>query len=177
MKTSYVIGYIVVIIILLGGLIFWMNRPASQQASVIQSQLSPQATTTTFSDVLMPGSTSSTPSKVPKPKAEIVVPTSTAVIPPMPVLQTFIVHGNDFTADLMNISVPQGTPVQITFVVDSQNTYHGGLDFRSSIISTGAIAPGGSRTISFTAHSSFSFVPYWPSTNTAKPYRITIQVQ
>gem|GEM_PF-6669131 len=33
------------------------------------------------------------------------------------------------------------------------------------------------KTISFTAHSSFSFTPYLPSTNIQKPYTVSVVVQ
>lgn len=91
--------------------------------------------------------------------------------------QSFSVSGNDAAGSPTNIIVAKGTLVSITFTADAQGTYHGGLDFRSSVISTGPIAPGSSRTISFTAENSFSFTPYWPATNIAKPYTINVVVK
>lgn len=93
-----------------------------------------------------------------------------------PAAKHFSVNGNDSTADLKTITVAKGTPVTITFGADASGTYHGGLDFRSSVVSTGTIAPGTTKTVSFTADHSFSFQPYWPATNIAKPYTIAVVV-
>lgn len=94
-----------------------------------------------------------------------------------PAPQSFTVNGNDTSADLTTITVPEGTPVSITFGADVNGTYHGGLDFRSSVVNTGTIVPGSTKTVSFTARRSFSFTPYWPSTNIAKPYKINVVVE
>lgn len=93
-----------------------------------------------------------------------------------PTAKHFTVNGNDQSADVTSISVKKGTPVTITFGADAGSTYHGGLDFRSSVVSTGTVAPGTTKTVSFTADHSFSFTPYWPATNIAKPYSITVTV-
>jgi hypothetical protein len=93
-----------------------------------------------------------------------------------PAAKHFAVNGNDASADLTTLTVKKGTPVSITFGADAGTTYHGGLDFRSSVLSTGTITPGSTKTVSFTADSSFSFTPYWPSTNIAKPYKINVVV-
>jgi|GEM_PF-1631445 len=106
---------------------------------------------------------------------------SEPLIPPKdgvdPAPQSFTIHASDESADLTNISVPSGTKVTITFFVNQTGTYYGGLDFRSSVLNTGTIATGQSKSISFTATSSFSFTPYWPASNVAKPYKININVQ
>lgn len=101
--------------------------------------------------------------------------TTTQAAAPAP--QSFTVNGNDSSADLTSITVPKGTPVTITFAADAQGTYHGGLDFRSSVVNSGTIAPGTSKTVTFTVDQSFAFTPYWPSTNIAKPYKIMISVR
>jgi len=104
-------------------------------------------------------------------------PTSTNDSPNTPAPQNFTIHASDESADLTNITVPKGTPVTITFFVNTQGTYYGGLDFRSSVLNTGTIKVGESKTISFNANQSFSFTPYWPASNVAKPYKITIVAQ
>lgn len=91
--------------------------------------------------------------------------------------KSFTVNGNDTSADLTSITVAKGTPVIITFGADAQGTYHGGLDFRSSVVSTGPIASGSTKTVAFTAEQSFSFQPYWPTTNIAKPYTVNVTVR
>lgn len=105
----------------------------------------------------------------------ILVNTNTTATTPSP--RSFTVNASDTGADLTTISVAKGTSVTITFKADPNTTYYGGLDFRSSVVNTGTVASGGSKTVTFTANTSFSFQPYWPSTNTAKPYTIDINVQ
>lgn len=100
-----------------------------------------------------------------------------AAQPSAPQAQSFVIHANDGGADLKNVTVPKGTPVTITFNVSSTGTYYGGLDFRSSVVNTGTIAPGSSKAITFTAQSSFSFTPYWPASNIAKPYQIVVTIE
>lgn len=90
---------------------------------------------------------------------------------------SFTIMGSDDSADVTKIAVKKGDVVSITFKVDPNNTYHGGLKFVSDDIDTGAIAPGESKTVTFTAKSSFEFVPYWPRNNRRKPYVVTVTVQ
>lgn len=103
------------------------------------------------------------------------VNTNTTVTTPSP--KSFTVNASDTGADLTTISVAKGTSVTITFKADPNTTYYGGLDFRSSVVDTGTVPSGGSKTVTFVAGQSFSFQPYWPSTNTAKPYTIDINAQ
>ncbi len=100
-------------------------------------------------------------------------PTSTSG----PTSASFTVNANDDFADLTHITVSKGTLVELTFNVEANTTYHGGLEFRSSSLNTDTIPPGGSKTITFTAQNSITFTPYWPSTNIAKPYQIVVTVQ
>jgi len=159
MKSAYVIG-LVVVLILIGGTVWYVNSgtpaptyqaPGAVNDAPAQQQAPAQVTATTSATV------------------------QTSVTAPAP--QSFAVNGNDETADVKTITVPAGTPVTITFGADAGTTYHGGLDFRSSVTNTGTIAPGSKKTVTFTATKSFSFTPYWPSTNIAKPYTIDIVVQ
>lgn len=97
--------------------------------------------------------------------------------PPAPTIQTFSITADDSTATPSEISATKGAIVEITFNVSAINVYHGGLDFRSSVVNSGTVFSGQSKTISFTATQSFSFTPYWPSTNIAKGYTIKVTVQ
>lgn len=112
--------------------------------------------------------TTTTPAPLPPPLSP---PPATVVT------KSFTIHANNNTADLTTITVSKGTLVQITFSVNAENTYHGGLDFRSSVLNTGTITPGNSKTVSFTASNSFIFTPYWPLTDIQKSYAINIVVQ
>ncbi len=114
------------------------------------------------------------PIPAPKPQPK---PNPTPVPAPAPSTKSFTVTGSDNQADLTNITVNKGDMVMLTFKVDPNNTYHGGLDFRSSVVNSGTIAPGASKMVMFTAASSFSFIPYWPASNIRKPYTININVQ
>lgn len=114
-------------------------------------------------------------------------PTSPSPLTPQPALQpsagqvsktvNVTVAGNDSTGSPTTITVNKGDTVQITFHVQTEGTYYGGLDFRSSVIDTGTIIPGSSKTVTFTATNSFAFTPYWPATNVSKPYTIQVVVQ
>lgn len=98
--------------------------------------------------------------------------TSTSMSP------AFTIKANDDGADHENISVMKGAKVSLTFTVDQQGVYHGGLEFKSidPSIDSGAIAPGDSKTITFTADKSFSFQPYWYASQVKKDYLINIKV-
>lgn len=164
MNKGLLIGIIVVVLVGVGLIFFFTSGPVSAPA--------PQGSTTTN-----PASTDgSTPSGNQATTGDAAQTTSSAPST-APAPQSFTVHGDDLTADLTNITVPKGTPVSITFFVNVADTYHGGLDFRSSVLNTGTILPGAQKTITFTADQSFSFTPYWPASNVAKPYKINITVQ
>ncbi len=173
MKTLYIVGGIVVAVLIIGGIILYMNHPAMMSQNPAQ--------TTTDAGTPAPSGTSNTQATTNSPTTGASpatgVQTSVSASAAMPAPKSFTVNGNDATADLKTITVPAGTPVTITFGADQGTTYHGGLDFRSSVVNTGTITPGSTKTITFTATKSFSFTPYWPATNIAKPYTIDIVVQ
>ncbi len=100
-----------------------------------------------------------------------------APVSSMPAHKIFTVTANDNSATLTSISVNKGDAVSIKFSVDANDTYHGGLDFRSANFNTGTITPGSSKTIDFTATDSFVFTPYWPASNIQKPYTVKVNVQ
>ncbi|MES2225717.1 MAG: hypothetical protein V4480_02810 [Patescibacteria group bacterium] len=164
MKISTILTTIVAIAII-AGVVWYLARPAgvptytpdtsSPTSALPTTQTSVQSTTTTTT----------------------VTPAAQTGAKIVPAPKSFAVNGNDATADVKTITVAAGTPVTITFGADAGTTYHGGLDFRSSIVSTGTIAPGSTKSVSFTATHSFSFTPYWPATNIAKPYTIDVVVK
>ena len=89
----------------------------------------------------------------------------------------FIVNADDNGADVMRVKITRGKTIKITFNVSQNGTYHGGLQFKSDVVSTGAIAPGDSETVTFTADQSFDFVPYWYAGQVKKDYVISIEVE
>lgn len=108
--------------------------------------------------------------------------TTTTAPPPNPApvqaqVQSFTITADDSGAAPAEITVAKGTIVDLTFSVSSSNVYKGGLDFRSSVVNSGTIYAGSSKTVAFTATQSFSFTPYWPASNVAKPYTIRVTVQ
>jgi hypothetical protein len=96
---------------------------------------------------------------------------------PNPAALSFIVDASDETASPLQLSVPRGAEVTITFRVDTENVYYGGLEFRSPYGDTGSIPPGGEMEFTFTAEESFFFVPFWPSSDIQKPYMVEVQVE
>jgi len=86
---------------------------------------------------------------------------------------------NDNSASQTAITVSKGTHVNLTFKVDSDGVYHGGLQFKSTdpTIDTGGIKPGASKTVSFVADKSFDFTPYWYQSGIKKNYLISVTVQ
>ena len=159
MKKSYVIGGIAILVIAFGAVVYWYGSQTP----------APAAPTPAPSQNTTPPTSSNPPAPTPPP--------TPAPAPAAPQPQSFDVTGNDTSGSPLAITVPKGTQVTITFHADAQGTYHGGLDFRSSVVSTGTIMPGGSKTVTFAAMQSFAFTPYWPATQIAKPYKIQITVQ
>lgn len=92
---------------------------------------------------------------------------------------SFMINANDSGADHETVSVKKGASVSIMFMVETSGTYHGGLQFVSTdpAIDSGPIAPGASKTVTFTANKSFSFQPYWYASQIKKDYLITVTVQ
>jgi len=163
MKTPYVLGALVIVIIVAG--FVWHGSSTREVSTPLVATTTEQMMATTTQDAAQ------TPSVTTKTTTTV---TTTAATP---AVQHFTVNGNDETADLKTITVPAGTKVSITFGADAGTTYHGGLDYRSSVVSTGTIVPGSTKTVSFTATKSFSFTPYWPASNIAKPYTIDVVVK
>lgn len=93
-----------------------------------------------------------------------------------PEIKDFTIEADDSSAAPGEISVSRGAKVNLTFKVKSTGVYYGGLDFRSSVINTGTILPGGSKTITFTVSESFVFTPYWPASGVAKGYTVLVNI-
>jgi len=131
------------------------NQPSASKATTQTQATSSPATSTT------------TPT-APAPKA-----TTT----PSPLNAT--VNANDDSASPETISASNGQTVNITFNVEEQGTYHGGLEFKSTdpAIDSGPIAMGSSKVVSFTANKSFKFTPFWYASSVQKDYFVTVNVQ
>src|SRR6185437_794623 len=114
MKTS-LIWFLVVVVLVVGGIWYAMSRPAA----VAPAENSGAGTETGTQSA----GASENPSTAPSGSSASAAPTA----------RSFTVNGNDETADLKIITVPAGTQVSITFGADAGSTYHGGLDFRSSV--------------------------------------------
>lgn len=171
MKTSSIVSLVAVVVVVLGGAYWFVQRGPSVATPNYRPVTTTVPTQPSSATQTSPAQTSSSTSQVTAQH----VGTSSAATTPKP--QNFSVQASDTKANLTTITVAKGTLVAITFSVDANNTYHGGLDFRSSVVNTGTILSGKSKTISFTAATSFVFTPYWPSTNTKKPYTISVVVK
>lgn len=90
---------------------------------------------------------------------------------------SFTINANDETADVKTLNVKKGDTITVTFKVDTDNVYHGGLQFQSDVVSSKAIKPGDSDTVTFTADKSFDFTPYWYQSQVKKDYLIAVNVQ
>ena len=92
--------------------------------------------------------------------------------------KSFTVSANDNSADQESITVAKGTKVSLTFKVETSGVYHGGLQFKSTNpqLDSGPIAPGDSKTVTFTADHTFSFQPYWYASGVKKDYLVTVNV-
>ena len=89
----------------------------------------------------------------------------------------FTINANDESADVEKVNVKKGDTIHITFNVNEDGTYHGGLEFKSDVVSSQPIKPGASDTVSFTADKSFNFTPFWYQSNVQKGYLIAVNVQ
>lgn len=89
----------------------------------------------------------------------------------------FTINANDESADLTTLNVKKGDKITVTFKVDTNNVYHGGLEFKSDVVSSKPIQPGDSDTVTFTADKSFDFTPYWYQSSVKKDYLISVKVQ
>ncbi len=89
----------------------------------------------------------------------------------------FVVKATDNSADPTTLNVRKGDTVKVTFSVQQEGVYHGGLEFKSDVISSGPIKPGESQTVSFVADRSFDFTPYWYQSQVKKDYLVSVKVQ
>lgn len=89
----------------------------------------------------------------------------------------FTINANDESADKETINVKKGDTIKITFHVTQNETYHGGLEFKSDVVNSAGIKTGDSGTVTFTADRSFDFTPYWYQSDIKKDYVISVKVQ
>jgi uncharacterized protein YxeA len=89
----------------------------------------------------------------------------------------FTINANDESADIMTLNVKKGAKINVTFKVDTNDVYHGGLEFKSDVVSSKPLKPGESDTVTFTADKSFDFTPYWYQSQVKKDYLISVKVQ
>ena len=115
------------------------------------------------------------PTPTPTPTA---TPTATPEPTPTPTaVREFNISADDSGYEPAGaLSVNQDDTVRITFTVKTEDVNFGGLDFRGGPVDTGPIAPGQSKTVEFTAESSFDIRSFWPNSGVMKPYKIPVQV-
>jgi hypothetical protein len=161
------------------------NKNSTPQTDSSQNQVQTESPETTedneqSSQVPVPTPVP-TPTPTPSPTpAPAPAPTPTPVPPPpAPKQETknFIVDADDYSATPSSITVNKGTKVNLVIRVKALNTYYAGLEYRSSVVSSGAIKPGESATLTFTASESFTLVPYWPSSGVQKDSKISVIVK
>ena len=165
-------GILVLIIVLVFGIWTWLNNSKSSVEVVQPTQTNAKASKPAKSTgsrpvVSVPAAPSPVTSQTPTPSQGQTFPAD----------QSFVVNASDSGADLSVIKIPKGTRVTVTFNVSANGSGHGGLDFRSVLVNTNTIAPGGSMTTSFLANQSFLITGYWPATNTVTPAKINVIVQ
>lgn len=103
--------------------------------------------------------------------------TQTPPPPSPPAVKNFSVTADDSVATPSTITVNRSDKVNLTLSVSTSNVYYGGLDFRSSVVNSGTILPGASKTVSFTADSSFTINCFWPSSGVEKTSHIDVVVK
>ena len=108
-------------------------------------------------------------------QAASITTTTTTTTPPPPAIQSFTITADDVASNPGEITVTKDAIVQVTFKV--HESMSSGLDFRSSVVNSGLVAPGNSKTISFKADQSFVFTPYSVANQSSKNYSIKVTVQ
>lgn len=194
MTRKFLVPIIIVLVVIIGALLLVKKQtevqPASEQTTMPQQpaptpppaeeQAQPTPTPSPApSPVPQPVPTPTpTPSPTPAPQpTPVPSPEPTPQPPPPAPVESYTVVADDSSGTPGSITVTKGNTVNLTFQVKNTGVYFGGLDFRSSVVNTGTIHAGGSKTITFTAQTSFSFTPYWPASNVAKGYTVSIVVQ
>lgn len=149
-KGFLLIGIAVVLLVIAGGLSFNL----STTGDVIDTPRSPPPSSPPTQE----------PPSTPPPTAPPQEPPST---PPQIVME-FTVQADDSSFSPNRITLERGDVARITFQVSTTNVAFDGLDFRSTEFNTGAVPPGGSSTVEFTAEESFTVTSYWPDSNRRK---------
>lgn len=173
---------IIAIVVVVGGIILLTkDKPASDMP------VNTDGTTATSTIPTTPAKATTTKPKTPKPATPApTTPTDTTPTTPEeetqapnPNPETLVIsiHASDTTANLKVIEANKGDEIRLTFIADPRDNYHGGLEFRSPTMDPVKVMNNQSKMITFTADESFSFTPYWPGTDNAKPYTIDIIVK
>jgi hypothetical protein len=195
MKYKIIIA-VVIVVVVAGGIVLAMHHNSSNNqvqslnqnsnataqsantSSQAQAPAQPAATTTnTTVNQITPQPKTATPSPTPpgqplQPSAEPQVPP-----PPIPATDNFSTSADDSSASPDTFTAHAGDNVKLTLNVKTTGVYYGGLDFRSSVVNSGTILPGSSKTLSFTAGQSFDIHAFWPSSGVEKTTAIHIVVQ
>jgi|GEM_PF-1643534 len=176
-----IIFVVIALVIVAGGAFALMHKSSDKSVSDASNTASttstPKTTATNQSTASKAATQTQTSTSAVTNTATTATPAPKANTTPSPLNVT--VNANDDSASPETISATNGQTVNITFAVQEQGTYHGGLQFKSSdpAIDSGPIAMGSSKVVTFTASKSFKFTPFWYSSNVQKPYFITVNVQ
>jgi len=156
MSKNVYIGIAVIVILIVAGIVFASRNSMTQQNSNVPAQSSNQTQ---------------------QPSIKTPSPTTSNSQAKQATQDSFTIDADDENASMTQLNVAKGHKISVTFNVKNGSTYHGGLDFRSDAVTTGTIPTGTSKTVTFTADKSFTWVPYWPASNIKKPYTISVNVQ
>ncbi len=115
-----------------------------------------------------------TPQPTPVPEPPVIMPPPP---PPPPQQQSVIIEIDDYTANPSSFTVKKGNLINLIVRVQDNNVYYGGLELRSSVVSTGTIKAGDTKTVTFVADESFTLVPYWPASGVKKNYTVEVIVK
>ncbi|MBI4049245.1 MAG: hypothetical protein HY395_00285 [Candidatus Doudnabacteria bacterium] len=173
-KIIYITAGIIAVVVA-AGLTYKKFSQLSPEPNQTNEQTNPTpASKLPISEDAPPSPSSETP--LPPPAQPPSTPPATPPAPPSSEQKNFSVSADDYSVSPGTITVKKGSKVNLTFNVKTQGVYYGGLEFRSDVVNTGAIAPGGSKTVTFTAQESFTFAAFWPASNVDKGYRLLINV-
>jgi hypothetical protein len=151
------------------------NQTTPPPAPPTAESPSPAPTTPTPTTPVTPP-TSPKPTPTP-PTIPPVTPNPTTPPPSSGATKNFTVTANDNAATPSMITVNKGDKVNLTIKLGTENVYQFGLDFRSSVINSGTIQPGASKTITFTANNTFMMEAYWPASQVKKAAFIHVMVE
>ncbi len=153
------------------------QSPDQPQAASAESKKLTSPTTNSSSPVDSQLQAEPAPASEPEPEPESPSAPEPEQTPPAAKILNLSVTADESAATPPQFKVARGTTVNLTFNVKNEGVYYGGIDFRSSVISTGTIYAGQSKTITFSANQSFNFLSYWPASNVQKNATVKILVE